>query len=257
MRRAPQSYSIAIQYPKKDTASECEISLHASPLLLLKGLSKCKIRSASYCCERERERGERELLEEEELGRNTQGGVNVGDIVNNAQATAAEAVENANTAAQNGMDAANEAVQNAEATAAEAVENANTAAQNGMDAANEAVQNAQATAAEAVENADTAAQSGMDAANEAVQNAEDTAAQAVENANQAAQAWTGANYYKENNETEIPDNIGAPDEAMDQSTATDLVNNAMGTEADVSSASLLMSSMVGIAAVTTAFVAIA
>ena len=215
-----------------------------------------------------------------------QGGVNVGDIVNNAQATAAEAVENANTAAQNGMDAANEAVQNAEATvaeavenadtaaqsgmdaandavqnaeatAAEAVENANTAAQSGMDAANEAVQNAEATEAEAVENADTAAQNGMDAANEAVQNAEATAAEAVESANQAAQAWTGANYYKENNETEIPDDVGAPDEAMDQSTATDLVNNAMGTEADVSSASLLMSSMVGIAAVTTAFVAIA
>ena len=129
-------------------------------------------------------------------------------------------------------------------------------AQGGVDVG-AIVNNAQATAAEAVENANTAAQSGMATANEAVQNAEDTAAQAVESANQAAQAWTGANYYKENNETEIPDDVGAPDEAMDQSTATDLVNNAMGTEADVSSASLLMSSMVGIAAVTTAFVAIA
>ena len=93
-------------------------------------------------------------------------------------------------------------------------------------------------------------------------NAEAMKNQALENADKAvayaedqADKWSG--FYKENNETEIPDDVGAPDEAMDQSTATDLVNNAMGTEADVSSASLLMSSMVGIAAVTTAFVAIA
>ena len=107
-----------------------------------------------------------------------------------------------------------------------------------------AVANAEAMKEQALANADVATQNGLDAANTAVQNAKDTADKYF-------------NAYKENNETEIPDDVGAPDEAMDQSTATDLVNNAMGTEADVSSASLLMSSMVGIAAVTTAFVAIA
>ena len=104
--------------------------------------------------------------------------------------------------------------------------------------------NAEALTNQALANADAAKEYAEGQADAAVAYAEDQ-----------ADKW--GSFYKENNETESPDDVGAPDEAMDQSTATDLVNNAMGTEADVSSASLLMSSMVGIAAVTTAFVAIA
>ena len=104
-------------------------------------------------------------------------------------------------------------------------------------------------------NAEAMKEQALSNADKAVEYAEGQANAAVAYAEDQADKWSS--FYKENNETEIPDDVGAPDEAMDQSTATDLVNNAMGTEADVSSASLLMSSMVGIAAVTTAFVAIA
>ena len=107
----------------------------------------------------------------------------------------------------------------------------------------------------AVANAEAMKEQALSNADKAVEYAEGQADAAVAYAEDQADKWSSM--YKENNETEIPDDVGAPDEAMDQSTATDLVNNAMGTEADVSSASLLMSSMVGIAAVTTAFVAIA
>ena len=88
-------------------------------------------------------------------------------------------------------------------------------------------------------NAEAMKEQALSNADKAVEYAEGQANAAVAYAEDQADKWSG--FYKENNETEIPDDVGAPDEAMDQSTA----------------ASLLMSSMVGIAAVTTAFVAIA
>jgi hypothetical protein len=130
----------------------------------------------------------------------------------------------------------------------------------------------------------------MDAANTALSNAADV---------------VGGPFSKENNETEIPDDVGVPDGEMVTDTGpddgqevaagsdmedvaapsdgemvtdtgpddgqevaaeTDMENVATPSDGegesatgpdDVSSASLLMSSMIGIAAVTTAFVAIA
>jgi hypothetical protein len=110
-----------------------------------------------------------------------------------------------------------------------------------------------------------------------VNNAKETTSQAVDTANQAlsnaadsVNDAVGGIFSKENNETEIPDDVdlGDPDGEMVTDTGpddgqevaadadTDMEDVATPSD-DVSSASLLMSSMIGIAAVTTAFVAIA
>jgi len=125
-----------------------------------------------------------------------------------------------------------------------------------LDAAKQAIANAQGTNVDWATDSSNNTSFVTDAANEQVQATVDAAKEAIATAQATVDAAPAATATDSADHADDTDHADSADHVTDAAaTATDTVNNSVKVE--VSSASLLSASMMGIAAVTTAFVAIA